>query len=68
MDCRLTRRLVIELGSIKGNGLGLRRLASGWRLPEQIKLRLHRVERGLQTIREIFDCGAGSLKLIKKPF
>ena len=60
MDRRLTRRkqpeLVIELGSIKGNGLCLRRLASGWRLPEQIELRLYGGKWGLQTIGEIFDC------------
>ena len=57
---------VIELGSIKGDGLGLRRLASGWRRPKQVKLRLCGGERGLQTIREIFDLGADPLKLIAK--
>jgi len=70
MDCRLTRRkqpeLVIELGSIKGNGLGFRRLARGWRLPEQIELCLYGGQWGLQTIREIFDPGADPLKLFTK--
>jgi hypothetical protein len=70
MGCRLTRgkkpELVIELGSINGNGLGVRRLASGWRRSEQIELRLYGRERGLQMIRKIFDSGADPLKLITK--
>src|SRR6478736_6079714 len=60
MDCRLTRRkqpeLVIELGSIKGNGLGFRRLARGWRLPEPIKLVLPAGDRRLDVGAHIMAC------------
>jgi hypothetical protein len=44
-----------------------RSVTSVWRRPEQINLRFHRGERGLQTVREIFDSGADPLKLITKP-